>query len=211
MDEQQQENRTKAKPSKGKSRTLGQIAMEVFSIVLGVLLALGVSEWQEKRNNIERAGVAVANVRAELESNLKLLEIIHPNNSLIVESIMSGEEDSQDENTFIPGVQIRSSAWQTLGSTGLVNFVDYETLIELSQLYSMIDVYRTTSYGFISSNMNMAATATALDKAVDNKQFSQNFYTYFQMMMQVEEVLIDAHKNAISKIDELYENKDNQN
>jgi len=202
MDEQQQEDKTKANPSQRKSRTLGQIALEVFSIVLGVLLALGVSEWQEKRNNTERAGIAVANVRAELESNLKLLEIIHPNNALIVESIMSGEEDSQDGNTFIPGVQIRSSAWQALGSTGLGHFVDYEILIELSQLYSMIDVYRTTSYGFISSNMNMAATAAALDTAVDNKRFSQNFSTYFQMMMQIEEILIDAHKNAISKIDE---------
>ena len=87
MAEQQQEDKTKTKPSQRKSRTLGQIALEVFSIVLGVLLALGVSEWHEKRNNSERAGVAVAYVRAELESILKLLEIIHPDNALIVESL----------------------------------------------------------------------------------------------------------------------------
>lgn len=202
MNEQQQENKTKAKPSQRKSRTLGQIGLEVFSIVLGVLLALGVSEWQEKQNNTERAGIAVANVRAELESNLKLLEFILPNNTLAVEGIESGEEDGPDGDMFIPGVQIRSSAWQTLGSTGLSHFVDYEMLIELSQLYSMIDVYRTTSYGFITSNMNMTATATALDTAVDNKRFSQNFLPYFQMLVQIEEALIDAHKNAISKIDE---------
>jgi hypothetical protein len=202
MDEQQQEDKTKAKPGQRKSRTLGQIALEVFSIVLGVLLALGVSEWQEKQNNTERAGIAVANVRAELESNLKLLEFILPNNTLTVDSIVSGEDDGQDGRTFIPGVQIRSSAWQTLSSTGLSHFVDYEVLIELSQLYSMIDVYRTTSYAFISSNMNMAATATALDAAVDNKRFSQNFLPYFQMLLQIEEALTDAHKNAISKIDE---------
>jgi hypothetical protein len=202
MDEHSKENEIKANPSQRKPRTLGQIALEVFSIVLGVLLALGVSEWQEKRNNTERAGVAVANVRAELESNLKLLEIIHPNNALVAERIASGEGDSEDESTFIPGVQIRSSAWQALGSTGLGNFVDYEILIELSQLYSIIDVYRTTSYSFISSNMNMAATATALDTTVDSERFSQNFLTYFQMMVQIEEVLIDAHKSAISKIGE---------
>jgi hypothetical protein len=202
MDEHSKENEIKANPSQRKPRTLGQIALEVFSIVLGVLLALGVSEWQEKRNNTERAGVAVANVRAELESNLKLLEIIHPNNALVAERIASGEGDSEDESTFIPGVQIRSSAWQALGSTGLGNFVDYEILIELSQLYSIIDVYRTTSYSFISSNMNMAATATALDTTVDSERFSQNFLTYFRMMVQIEEVLIDAHKSAISKIGE---------
>lgn len=199
--DKQQEASPRVKPSRRESRTLIQIGLEVFSIVLGVLLALGVSEWQEKRNNTERAGIAVANVRAELESNLELLEFILPNNTLTVERIISGEDGDQDGSTFIPGVQIRSSAWQTLGSTGLSHFVDYEILIELSQLYSMIDVYRTTSYEFISSNMNMAATATALDKAVDDKRLSENFLPYFQMLVQIEGALTDAHKNAISTID----------
>ena len=190
------------KPNSHRSRTLGQIALEVFSIVLGVLLALAVSEWQEKRSNQERAGVALVNVRAELKSNLELLEYIHPNNSQVVAEIASGETSSDEDATIIPGVQMRSSAWQTLGSTGLSNFVDYELLIELSQLYAMIDVYRKTGYSFITSNLNMAATATALDSSVDNDRFSQNFLSYFQMLVQIEAVLIETHQKAMDTVDQ---------
>jgi len=180
-----------------RSGTIARIALEVFSIVLGVLLALAVSEWQEQRNNQARAELALANVRAELQSNLDLLEFIYPNNSRVVESISSGESSGSQDATVVPGVQLRASAWQTLASTGLSNYIDYDLLVDLSQLYAMIDVYRQTAYAFISANMNMSATATALGTSVDNDLFSQNFLSYFQMLVQIEAALIDTHKKAI--------------
>ena len=188
-------------PTPPSQRTFRQMALEVFSIVVGVLLALAVSEWQEDRNNTEKARVALANIRAELQSNLDLLEVIHPNNSKVVKSISSDEIDSADDATVVPGVQMRSSAWQTLASTGLSNFIDYDKLIELSQLYSMIDVYKQTAYGFINANMSLVATATAMDRSVDNERFAENFLGFFQMLVQIEAVLIEAHKNAIQSID----------
>lgn len=183
------------------SRTLGRIALEVFSIVLGVLLALAVSEWQEQRNNEARAGNALANVRAELQSNLGLLEIIGPNNQRAVEQINSESRDPDSDATVIPGVQLRSSAWQTLSATGLSNYVDYDLLIELSQLYSMIEVYRETAYGLINSNMGMAATATAMGTTIDNTLYSENFLVYFNMLVQIEAALTEAHQTAIESLD----------
>lgn len=185
-----------------RSRTFGQVALEVFSIVLGVLLALGVSEWQENRNNSERASLALANVQAELESNLKLLELIHPNNASVVEAISESLEESEDDATVVPAVQMRSSAWQTLGSTGLSNFIDYDVLIELSQLYSMVEVYRQVAYSLIASNMNMAGTASALEGSINNDIFSRNFLAYFQMMVQIEAQLMDAHQRALTTIEQ---------
>lgn len=182
-------------------RTLKQMAVEVFSIVLGVLLALAVSEWQESRNNREKAAVALANIRAELQNNLDLLEIIHPGNAEVVESISSEQSENPEDAKVIPGVQMRSSAWQTLATTGLSNFVEYDLLIKLSQLYAMIDVYKNTAYGFINASMSLAATATALDRPVDNDRYSENFLVYFQMIVQVEDALITAHEDAINAID----------
>ena len=65
----------------------------------------------------------------------------------------------------------------------------------------MIDVYKQTAYGFINANMSLAATATALDRSVDNERFSENFLVFFQMLVQIEAVLIDAHEKAIQSID----------
>lgn len=179
------------------------MALEVFSIVLGVLLALAVSEWQENRNNAEKAGVALANVRAELQSNLDLLQFIYPNNLTIVEGITSDQANAPKDGSVIPGVQMRSSAWQTLATTGLGNYIDYHLLIQLSQLYSMMDVYKQTAYSFIESNMDLAATATALDRSVDNERFSENFLSFFQMLVQIEAALIEAHQKALASIDKV--------
>lgn len=195
------EEKSTTSSSRPRSKTLGRIALEVFSIVLGVLLALAVSEWAEQRNNQARAGVALANVRAELQSNLDLLNIIYPNNLKVVEDLASEPQSDSENANVIPGVQLRSSAWQTLGTTGLSNYLDYELLIGLSQLYSIIDVYRQTAYSFIGSNMDMAATATALGTSIDNHLFSQNFLSYFQMLVQIEAALIDAHQEAIESVD----------
>lgn len=195
------EEKSTTSSSRPRPKTLGRIALEVFSIVLGVLLALAVSEWAEQRNNQARAGVALANVRAELQSNLDLLKTIYPNNFRVVEAIESEPQSNSEDATYVPGVQLRSSAWQTLGTTGLSNYLDYELLIGLSQLYSMIDVYRQTAYSFIGSNMGMAATATALGTNVDNALFSQNFLSYFQMLVQIEAALIEAHQKAIESVD----------
>jgi hypothetical protein len=74
--------------------------------------------------------------------------------------------------------------------------------IELSQLYSMIEVYKQTAYSFIGSNMDLAATATALGRSVDNERFSENFLGFFQMLVQIEAALIEAHQNAIASIDQ---------
>jgi hypothetical protein len=181
--------------------TIKRMALEVFSIVLGVLLALAVSEWQEDRNNAQKAELALANVRAELQSNLGLLEIIYPNNSRVVEGITSDEDDVSDDEVVIPGVQMRSSAWQTLATTGLGNFIDYDLLLELSQLYAMVDVYKRTAYSFIDANMNVAAIATAMNNEVDNERFSENFLEFFQMLVQIEAALINGHEQAIESID----------
>ena len=60
------------------SRSLKTILIEVFSIVLGVMLALGVSEWQQEREYAQLADTALANVARELESNLEVLTRITP-------------------------------------------------------------------------------------------------------------------------------------
>ena len=47
--------------------------VEVLSIVLGVLLALGASEWNEDRIQQQRAAEALANIAIEIARNQKLI------------------------------------------------------------------------------------------------------------------------------------------
>ena len=65
------------------------LALEVFSIVLGVLLALGFSEWADERQNQTLANSALLNIRREVVSNLDTLKIIHENNVQTIDAISS--------------------------------------------------------------------------------------------------------------------------
>jgi hypothetical protein len=186
-------------------RSAIHVGLEVFSIVLGVLLALAVSEWQDNRNNLERTNAALRNVRIELTKNLELLEIVHARNVDLVE-LLNGDSEKVDQDAqFLPALQITDSAWQTLGSTGLGGYVDFNLMVTLSQTYSLIEVYRRSSYSLLDANLWVLATATATErdmKTIEDKNlFAKNFISQFQLIINIESALIDAHQNAISKLD----------
>ena len=185
------------------SRSLKTILIEVFSIVLGVMLALGVSEWQQEREYAQLADTALANVARELESNLEVLTRIHENNA---ETIRLSEAGTDDENAtsedrqFIPGVQMRSTAWDTLLSSGLANHIDYRLLLSLSEIYSGQGIYRQMGLQIVEASMSMAAIATVNRTEIDNALFREQFGNYFNMLLQMEEALLEGYEETLASL-----------
>jgi len=182
-------------------KTLARIALEVFSIVLGVLLALGVSEWQESRQLQERTRAALGNVTSELTQNLKLLEIVHDNNAALTENLAESPSSLDQDSRFLPALQISDAAWETLRSTGLAGYVDLDLMVRLSETYSLIDVYRRSGYSLVDANLQVLATATATERDMeainDSNLFARNFIGHFELIVDVEAALIDAHRNVL--------------
>lgn len=185
-------------------RSATRIAIEVGSIVLGVLLALAVSEWAESRNNHERMLTALSNVRSELQGNLAVLETVHANNVSLVALLEAEPSGDDKEGDFLPGLQISDAAWQALNVTGLANYVDYDLLVIVSDCYSIVDIYRTTSWGLVDANLAVLAAVTADGRRIgelgEQDLFARNFLAQFQLIVSVESALIDAHKKAIEKL-----------
>jgi len=182
-------------------KTLARVALEVFSIVLGVLLALGVSEWQESRQIQERTRAALGNVTSELTQNLKLLEIVHDNNAALTENLAENPSSLDQDSRFLPALQISDAAWETLRSTGLAGYVDLDLMVKLSETYSLIDVYRRSGYSLVDANLQVLATATATERDMeainDSNLFARNFIGHFELIVDVEAALIDAHRNVL--------------
>ena len=183
-------------------RTLAKAGLEVFSIVLGVLLALAVSEWQENKHHQERTLAALSSVRTELEGNLQLLEIVHSNNVDLIDRVETYAGKTTENDQFLPALQISDSAWTTLNATGLANYVDLELMATLSQTYSLMEVYRRSGYSLVDANMMVLANATAGGRDIadidDSNLFAVNFLSFFKLIVDVESALIDAHKRALS-------------
>ena len=156
-------------------RTLRSAATEILSIVIGVLLALAVNEWNEDRVHQQRAEQAVTNIIQELKSNIRLMEIIHTNNTAIVNLPNSPEEStSKKENRFIPGLQIQDTAWKTLISTGASAHIEYETLYIISSIYSIQEIYKSFGRQLINTMMSTSALSKALNSDKSNSNIAGN-------------------------------------
>ena len=187
-------------------RSLSRAGLEILSIVIGVLAALAVSEWQESRHNQERTQSALWNLRIELEKNLEILEIVHSNNVTLIEQLAENANAVEQNSQFLPALQITESAWQTLGATGLTSYVDFNLIVTLSETYALVDVYRRSGYGLVEANLSVLATATATSQSIedinDANLFAQNFLGHFQLIVDVESVLIAAHQKALAALEE---------
>ncbi len=187
------------------TRSVKSILLEVFSIVLGVLLALAVSEWQEEREKAELAQLALVNIEQELGANLSLLTKIHTNNAETIaqaEAARSADDSEavEESRQFIPGVQVRATAWQAMLSSGISTYVDYDLLLTLSELYSMQSIYRETGMQLVDTSMSMSAMATVNRTDIDNRVFQQQFSSYFSMMLQMEETLLTESAVVLERL-----------
>ncbi|MEP4146045.1 MAG: hypothetical protein ABJL54_02430 [Halioglobus sp.] len=183
-----------------KSYSISTVAVEVISIVLAVLLALAVSEWQEDRQNKERSSLGLKAVIAELESNLATLIDRHTQNKATVEAAMAAEETSEDpvNAQFSPAVQVRDTAWNALNATGMSNYLEYELILELSNVYANQAVYRQLGITLMDTAMNMAAMATVSGNDIEQSRFQSQFMAYFQMIIALEAGLIEAYQDVLN-------------
>jgi len=186
-------------------RSLSRAGLEALTIVIGVLAALAVSEWQESRHIQERIQSALWNVRTELANNLEILEIVHSNNVTLIDQLAEDANAVEENSQFLPALQITESAWQALGTTGLTGYVDFDLIVTLSETYSLVDVYRRSGYSLVDANLSILATATATGRSMkdidDADLFAKNFASYFQLIVDIESALIAAHQGALAALD----------
>ena len=182
------------------SRSWSSVILEVFSIILGVLLALAVSEWQQARENQERATTALQNVKLELQANAEILKRIHENNQETIEKARAPDTESDENLQFIPGVQVRSTAWETLLATDAAGYIDYGLLLSLSETYSIQGIYRQIGMQLVDASMTMAAMATIAQKPIDNGVMQDQFMAYFTMILTMEETLLDSYRDALARL-----------
>lgn len=180
------------------------LLVEVISIVLGVLLALAVNQWRENQSHKAQAKSALKNISNEIQSNLKALKILHENNSATIEFMTDGNESATSEDSkFIPGIQLRETAWKTLLSTNVANYVNYETILTLSDTYSIQDVYKQAAVSITEAALNLAAYAAANGRDVDDNHFQRQFYDYLLMLVDVESELLRLYENTLKEMESI--------
>jgi hypothetical protein len=178
-----------------------KIAIEVFSIVLGVFLALGVNQWREREAQMDRAEAALANIEQEIRSNLEFLELIHDSNLAAVTALERDDADAHadtSEMTFTPGLQVSQTAWETAQTVGVFAQTDYDRIVELAKIYEIQTVYRALGYQLTQAMMNGVAFAAADGRDWDDGEANPRFTPFFRLLVEAETALMDKYREQLT-------------
>jgi len=175
---------------------------EIASIVIAVLLALAVNEWNENRVHKQRADEAIQNIIKEIDANIKFIGFVNVNNKAIIEllkgeiKVIEGETDKQ----FVPGLQIQDTAWKTLHATGVSEYLEYSTLYELSTLYSLQEIYKRLGYQLVQNTTNIRVLLAAVTSGKTSDFDNNLFLPDMILIEQIESALLDGYSKALDKI-----------
>ncbi len=179
-----------------------KLLIEVFSIVLAVLLALAMNQWRERLGNRALAATALSNIELELRSNQDLLLLLNENNRSMTAAIKDEDSETGNPPAFVPGLQLQEIAWNAFLSTGVSSYVDYGTVLMLSKLYSIQEVYKELGSQVVQAELNSAAYAVAAGTTIDEEQKLEQFFGFLELLVAIEIELLQTYEVTLAELDE---------
>jgi chromosome segregation ATPase len=128
-------------------RKLPELLLEAAMIFFAVMLALAAEEWREKNDRLELADRALQSVVEEMRSNLDELETTGVHNTERLESanaVLAELEAGRDQGGADVGLEVAllsSAAWQSAQMSQAVQYLDFDVMRELSEVYEVQDLY----------------------------------------------------------------------
>ena len=127
-----------------------RVLFESFLIVVSILVALGLDEWREKREDNETVRQALQNFISEIRQNQARVEDAAPFNQGLrnVMEMHYREADISTVDEFVNMIEsyapvvLQSTAWETALATGSLAKMDYELVSALSLTYSLQNRYQ---------------------------------------------------------------------
>jgi hypothetical protein len=135
----------------------GAVLVEVFSVTLAILLALGIGAWQGQVRDHRRLDDAASNIVAELAKNRALIGAVHPRHVRLLDAFdaLSRRPENarritlQDFQTAIragaphgSGLAIpQSMAWQIAQTSQALDLMPYADRARLTGLYDLQTFY----------------------------------------------------------------------
>ena len=133
---------------------LSDLLVETFSVLLGVLLALLINAWVQKRQTQDKVDEAMAGIRQELRVNQQTLDargayyqdlIEHADAALKAPNPPAYcDELPQWHGIYSPTEsQLLRAAYDTATASGVFADMDFETIRRIANLYAQLGRYET--------------------------------------------------------------------
>ena len=163
--------------SRGTAVWLPRVLFESMLIILSILVALGLDEWRDDRQDIENIEQALINFIGEIQQNKARVEDAAPFNQGLRHVLNRRQKVKAIESvaTFINIVEsyspvvLQSTAWETAIATGSLAKMDYNLVSALSLTYSLQNRYQQVSRtGMMELTSPQNLSEEKLDLAIYN-------------------------------------------
>ncbi|MBZ0263764.1 hypothetical protein K8I28_03775 [bacterium] len=189
-----------------KGRFWSQLAIEVISIFVSILLAFSVNQWRENHAKKTLAEKALTNCTQEIEANLEQVEQVHVQHEKIFKLFQEEfEKDHANESALdvfgrlflsegLNMALVTHSSWDATVASGAVQYMLYETTSALSELYSVqINGLEKTTERLNS----FFFTINTVDPAKTNQQVKV-MAMLFQELSSQENFLAEMYKDFLA-------------
>ncbi len=146
-------------------RKLPELLLEAAMIFFAVMLALAAEEWREQKDRIELADRALRSVFEEMRSNLDELETTGVRNAERLEAasvVLAELEAGRDQGDADVGLEVAllsSAAWQSAQMSQAVQYLDFDVMRDLSEVYEIQDLFDRVQAGAVDNMTEMMRTA----------------------------------------------------
>jgi len=154
--------------SKATAVWLPRVLFESLLITVSILVALGLDEWRDNRQDAENIDKALSNFLSEIQQNKAGIEDAAPFNKGLRHVLSRRQEVSAIDSVtqFVNMIEsynpvvLRSTAWETALATGSLAKMDYHLVSALSLTYSLQSRYQElnrTGMAELISPQNLSA------------------------------------------------------
>ena len=135
-------------PPHGKMHGVGDFFLHLFTITVGLLIALGLEGLVERHHNHEVREQAEANLRTEIRANQKalskLLPVIHDEQKTLIavlQFVLAREKNEPGDLGEIKfgfsNSLLSDASWRTASVTGALALMDYDTVQRYADTYQL--------------------------------------------------------------------------
>ena len=140
---------TDLRPARG---GLARVLLEVMGVVFAVLIALGLDQAWESRENQEMGREADLRILDEIVANREEVLNSADQNSALLESVqghLGGDSESVDLDVEYSLSLLSSAAWDAAGLTGAIRFMEFDRVSRFSRLYDLQELYQERQRGMV--------------------------------------------------------------
>ena len=149
---------------------IGDFFLHLFTITIGLLIALGLEGLVERHHNHELRTPAEANLRTEIRENQnslnKLLPVLHQEQQTMLAVLTFVLEREKNQPGDLTGVQfgftnslLNDASWRTASATGALALMDYNTAQKYAGAYQLQEQVMRLEQATLDDYLNLESYA----------------------------------------------------